>query len=68
MRRYSVGLHFQEVSLEISKTLMLDSVPRALCQSDEELKRHFEEAFPDAKITWESFINNFILYIMALAH
>jgi hypothetical protein len=50
MRRFSVGLHFQEVSLEISKTLMLDGVPKELCQREEELRRHFDEAFPDVQI------------------
>jgi hypothetical protein len=39
------------VSLEISKTLMLDGVPRAHCQKDEEIRRHFDEAFPEAQIT-----------------
>jgi hypothetical protein len=51
MRRFSVGLHFQEVSLEISKTLMLDCVPKTVCHSEEEIRRHFDEAFPDAVIT-----------------
>ena len=50
MRRFSVGLHFQEVSLEISKTLLLDGVPTDLCHGERELRLHFEEAFPEAQI------------------
>ena len=58
MRRFSVGLHFQEVSLEISKTLMLDGVPKSFCHTDEEIKRHFEEAFPESQITDVRFAYN----------
>jgi len=50
MRRFSIDLHFQDVSLEINKTLMIDNVPREVCRNDADLRRHFEEAFPDSTI------------------
>eukprot|EP00095_Tigriopus_kingsejongensis_P008456 snap_masked-scaffold18_size714446-processed-gene-1.9 protein:Tk08456 transcript:snap_masked-scaffold18_size714446-processed-gene-1.9-mRNA-1 annotation:"hypothetical protein L798_12217" len=49
MRKFSVDVAFQDVSLEISRTLMIDKVPRYLCQGDE-ITRHFAEAFPNTRI------------------
>jgi hypothetical protein len=46
MRRFSLNVQFQEIGLEMSKTLMIEKVPKVMCK-EEELKRHFNEAYPD---------------------
>lgn len=49
MRKFSVDVEFQDVSLEISRTLMIEKVPKYLCKV-EEITRHFTEAFKDIKV------------------
>lgn len=41
MRRFSVDVKFQEIGLEMRKTLMIEKVPKYLCK-EPELRRHFE--------------------------
>lgn len=51
MRRFSVRLNFTEVSLEISRTIMIENIPKNLCNTDKELFRYFQEAFPKCTIS-----------------
>lgn len=57
MRKFSVDVGFQDVSLEISRTLMIEKVPRYLCKR-EELERHFHEAFPGSEVKEMKFAFN----------
>ena len=41
-RRFSVDLKFTQMSLEMSRTLLIENIPRNLCRSTEELQRYFE--------------------------
>ena len=50
MRRFSVDVRFQEVGIEMRKTLMIERVPKYVCK-EIELKRHFNEAYPEIEIT-----------------
>ena len=50
MRRFSVDVQFQDVGLEMRRTLMIEKVPRAMCHQPE-LKRHFAEAYPEVEIS-----------------
>lgn len=45
-----MDVQFQEVDLEISRTLLVDKIPRSMCNK-EDLKSHFNEAFPEAEVT-----------------
>ena len=47
MRRFSVDVNFQEVGLEMRKTLMVERVPKYMCK-EQELKRHFHEAYAES--------------------
>ena len=42
MRKFSVDLRFTQLSLEMSRTLLIENIPKNLCRSTEELKRYFE--------------------------
>ena len=46
MRRFSVDVEFQEVGIEMRKTLMIEKVPKYVCK-EIELKRHFRLHLPD---------------------
>ena len=41
MRRFSVDLRFTQLSLEMSRTLLIENIPKNLCRSTEEVKRYF---------------------------
>ena len=45
MRRFSVDLRFTQLSLEMSRTLLIENIPKNLCRSTEEVKRYFEVTF-----------------------
>ena len=45
MRRFSVDLRFTQLSLEMSRTLLIENVPKNLCRSTEEVKRYFMVMF-----------------------
>ena len=49
MRRFSIDVKFQEIGLEMRKTLMIEKIPKYMCK-EEEIRRHFQEAYPDIKI------------------
>ena len=49
MRRFSVEVEFQDVGLEMRRTLMIEKVPRAMCH-EPELRRHFLEAYQHCEI------------------
>ena len=42
MRRFSVDLRFTQMSLEMSRTLLVEKIPKNLCRSIEELQRYVE--------------------------
>jgi len=45
MRQFSAGLKFRDVSLEITKTLLVEKIPLHMCK-EEIVKKHFSEAYP----------------------
>ena len=49
MRHYSKSLNFRNVSLEITKTLQIENIPKHLC-SERVIKNHFSEAYPDLQV------------------
>ena len=54
MRRFSVDVQFQDIGLEMRKTLMIEKVPRAMCH-EAELRRHFTEAYPNVEVSKVTF-------------
>ena len=42
MRRFSINLKFTHLSLEMSRTILIDKIPKYLCQSKEELQRYIQ--------------------------
>lgn len=54
MRRFSVDLKFQDISLEVSRTLMVENVPKVYCTDEHKrdtLLVFFDEAFPNCEVT-----------------
>ena len=52
MKRFSRKVGFQEASnLELSKTIMIENIPKSQCHGKATLTTFFTEAFPDAAIS-----------------
>jgi len=49
MRQFSAGLNFRDVSLEITKTLLVEKIPLHMC-TKEIVKKHFDEAYPEMPV------------------
>ena len=47
---YIPFFRFTQVSLEISHTLMIENIPKMFCRTNDELLRHFAEAFPNTEV------------------
>ena len=42
MRKFSSELKFTQLSLEMSRTILIEKIPKHLCQGTEDLKRYIE--------------------------
>ena len=42
MRKFSSELKFTQLSLEMSRTLLIEKIPKHLCQGTEDLQRYFK--------------------------
>ena len=50
MRRFSVGVGFKEISMEISRTLLVEHVETKFSGAERDMKRFLEEAFPGVEV------------------
>ncbi|XP_046401066.1 calcium permeable stress-gated cation channel 1 isoform X1 [Ischnura elegans] len=49
MRRFSISMKFEDGDNNMSRTLMITNIPRAMCDKND-LQRHFREAYPEMEI------------------
>ena len=42
MRKFSSELKFTQLSLEMSRTVLIEKIPKHLCQGTEDLQRYIE--------------------------
>ena len=54
LRIIFLGLNFRDISLQITRTLQIEKVPKHMCKENI-LKRHFAEAYPNLTVTSVSF-------------
>ena len=50
MQKFSVDLHFKDVSLILTRTLLIEKIPLNM-STNQMIRRHFDEAYPDLHVT-----------------